>query len=338
MTPEQEQEIRNLLKIPASTSSDAVRDIYNSAKDFLLATSTISATKPLTEASLSKLNNMAQTKPKVEQASAFTHDSSSSTSPPPVSSNPDATFTKSTSEDVVELETQPTSKLPPVQTNQFLQILNVVIPIAIVLVCFLSLGIGYNKFVVAPEAKRKAVEKQQQEIIYKKEEDDKFEAAKKAESDQIQASVAGNVDIQEQSRQRRYKALEQADPHGLPLVPHISDLRRKLSELDEKIKLLDGTSQSSIDSVINNLQNQIATDQAEADRLNANAGGSLYSAAAGRRSSYTQGYNEFHALLSKIQSTKLEIDELSRLKENPEGSLEQLKEKRKQVQLELGVN
>lgn len=338
MTPEEEQHIRALLKIPASTSSVAVHDIYNSVKDFLLATSSISATKPLTEASLSKLNNLAQAsaKPKAETVSSSTQNSPSGTSPPPTSANSD--MTKSSANDNVVLETQPTSPLAPSQANQTLQVLNAVIPIAIVLVAVLSIGIGYNKFVIAPEAKKKAVEKQQQEIIYKKEVDDKVEAAKKAESDQVQASGAGNVDIQEQARQRRYKALEQADPHGLPLVPHISDLRRKLAELDDKIKLLDGTDQSNIDTAINNLQNQISSDQAEADRLNANASGSLYSAAAGRRSSYTQGYNEFHSLLSKIQSAKLEINELSRLKENPQGSLEQLKERRKQVQLELGVN
>lgn len=249
MTPEEEQKIRNLLKVPPTTTSDQVAAIYDSVKDFLLATSSVPNTKPLSEATLSKLYAPTQAKSKTGPTSSTQSPNPADTSPqtpPPAPSQSSVNAQPGTASDTTTKPITDTNQTAQLNA-QLLQVINQALPVVIFVLLIAIAIIAYNKFVTAPEAKRQAIEKLHQEIIYKKETDDKLEAAKKAECDQIQASVAGNVDMKEQARQRRYKALEQADPNQLPLVPHISDLRRELSELDDKIKLLDGTSQSNID-------------------------------------------------------------------------------------------
>lgn len=338
---EREQKIRDLFKLPVSSTPEQVDAIFVTVKNFLHAASSAKATKPLTQASLSKLYSAGENTtsapppaPDVEKPTPPSPNEKSQSPPQPQ----EATQTAATA-----TSKSPPTEVPPLHPeSQPLQSLNNFLSLAIAVLIIVTGIFGYNKFVVAPEKRKQEILAQKEEKRQKYKHDAeltaKQEAEKRADCDRVQASIAGIVANKELARQQRYEAYKAADPHGLPLVPNISDLKRELKDVQTKINLLESTNPNAMDAAIQALQDQIDKDQAEADSLNAKAGGSLWSPAAGRHSYYTEGYNEFHALQANIDANKRKMNELYALKENPYSSLETLKKRRSQIQIELGTN
>lgn len=339
MTTEQEQNIRDLLKVPASASVQQVDLLLATVKTFLHTAASAKRTKLLTQASLTKLYSVAENTSTAEPPSDA--DKTSSSPPPKQTQLPPQPQQTQTSAPVSDQP--PTQQVPPLPPASLsLQGLSTALSFAIAGSLLFIIVFGYNKFVTRPQIKREQIAVQQEEKRqqYKREAEitAQQETEKRAECDREQASLAGMVANKELARQQRYQAYKDADPNGLPLVPTFPEVRRELKDIQEKIDLLESINPNAIDSAMEDLQNQINKDQTEADKLNAKVDGELSRPGPSRYKSNIDGYDNYRLLMLKIDANQRKINELYALKQDPQGNLDKLKAKRSQLQLELGPN